>query len=379
MGFESGPSPEDMGLTPEDMEIPTHEVAVEAVPEVEPVSFDEDMEAMFGGETEDSRETYEALGEMSGEILQGLAERTEPLEESEVKLRLVEMAEDEGVDPSEIAMDEGENPFEGTSINPDAVEVQALESFESVKAELRNAIENVGVELAEGNVDGARDIVANLAAQLETAGKDSMTPEAQAAYDGIKENLDAVINEKDPEAKSRLFKFTAGAMDFIPVAGPAKMLAEAGAGKTLGGEELNGWKRALHGLEGVVFLAIDLTGFGAVATKLAKAGKGGMKAGKLLTRTAAFIRATTGSRKASKAVFKTGQFLIRNPRAGQAATKGLDWMVKARKMKMKDLPDMLNKPETAESAGADIIEIGNVNQRPGSELPPELEQEILAA
>ena len=377
MGIESGgPSPEEMGLSAEDMEIPAKQVEVEPLPEIEPVAFDAEMEAMFDGESESSRETFEVFSELSGEVARGLAEREKPLAESEVKLHLVEMAEEEGVDPEEVTLTNEENPFEGTSINPESVEVQALESFESVKGALRDAIENVGIELVEGNVDGARDIVANLTDQLETAGKESMTPEAQAAYDKIKDNLDAVINEKDPEAKSRLFKFTAGAMDFVPVAGPAKMLMEAGAGKTLGGEELNGWKRTLHGLEGGVFLAIDLTGFGAVATKLAKAGKGGMKAGKLLTRTAAFIRATTGSRKASKAVFKTGQFLIRNPKIGQLATKGLDWMTKARKARMAELPASLSASEISEEENEEISRIGNANERPGAEMPPEFEQEI---
>ncbi len=62
-------------------------------------------------------------------------------------------------------------------------------------------------------------------------------------------------------------------VDFIPVIGSAKMILESLRGKQYGTDkELSGKLRFIHGLSGALFLAADLTGIGAIASELGKAG-----------------------------------------------------------------------------------------------------------
>lgn len=65
--------------------------------------------------------------------------------------------------------------------------------------------------------------------------------------------------------------------DFVPVIGSAKMIIEGLKGKQYMTEkEITGIHRVLHTASGVVFLALDLTGVGAIASEV---GKGVIKVG----------------------------------------------------------------------------------------------------
>lgn len=65
--------------------------------------------------------------------------------------------------------------------------------------------------------------------------------------------------------------------DFVPVVGSIKMIMEGLKGEQYGTEkEIKGVERVVHTASGVVFLALDLTGIGAIASEL---GKGVLKIG----------------------------------------------------------------------------------------------------
>ncbi|MDI9354828.1 MAG: hypothetical protein QM532_01170 [Cyanobium sp. MAG06] len=71
--------------------------------------------------------------------------------------------------------------------------------------------------------------------------------------------------------------FGSEAVDFVPVVGSVKMIAEGLRGKQYGsGKEIKGVNRAIHAVAGAGFLVSDLTGIGAVASI---AGKGALKVG----------------------------------------------------------------------------------------------------
>lgn len=339
--------------------------------------YNQAFEAGPSGEPSEAAAAFEQAGSA---IVEGLEARTAPVTEDEITQAKLAIAVEAGVVlPKEADFADGENPLEGVVVDPKSVEAQTLAAVEGMKAEMQSAVKEVGEALAEGDTDKATNIAENLFSRMEKAGVETMPDELKEMYAGVKENLSAAIKEKNPEAKSKLFKFACGAADFIPVVGPAKMLLEAAAGKTLGGDKLSGWKRFLHGAEGAVFLAIDLTGYGAVATKLAKAGKSGAMAAKLLTRSAAFMRVLKVPRGVYKPVFNAGMFLLRHPRLGKLATRGLTSIMKGRKMRMvKELPGVL-RPKAGETAQPDDITpeaVANPTQRDGAELeatPPDYE------
>lgn len=298
-------------------------------------------------------------------LAQGLGERTEPISEAELATALQSVEGDTSAHPADVQWENQDNPFRETSIDPTSVEAQALKVMDGLKEELKTALAETGKALAEGDTDSAATIARTILSRCEAAGLEQMSPETQAWYEGIKKNLQAVFETDNPTAKSRLYKLACGAADFIPVVGPAKMLAEAAQGQTLGGDTLTGWKRFLHGAEGLTFLAIDLTGFGAVATKLAKAGKGGLMSAKLLTRTAALMRVLKVPRQAYMPVFRAGAFLLRHPRLAQLATRGIEGMAKGRKLRLtKELPETL---------------IANPTERDGMELDTPPDYELAAA
>lgn len=129
--------------------------------------------------------------------------------------------------------------------------------------------------------------------------------------------------EFDGSRKSKLVRLSSDAVDFIPVVGSAKMIAESVYGQTLAGEKLTKGQRALRFAEGSIFLALDLTGVGATAST-------GLKAGRLATRSAAMMRKVGMKPEVYRAVYKTGRFLIKNPEAGKIADKSLRYILNGR-------------------------------------------------
>lgn len=157
------------------------------------------------------------------------------------------------------------------------------------------------------------------------------------SHDTLQSFLSSALNvhqmQKDMEHAQKVELLSAGA-DVIPGVGPLKMLTEAGLGKKATGETIEGKQRLTHAAEGVGFLALDAVllagmltapataGGGAVvglgaegikATRLAEVGAKGLEAGRVITRFAALCRKTERLSGASKAIFKFGRFLERNP------------------------------------------------------------------
>jgi hypothetical protein len=65
--------------------------------------------------------------------------------------------------------------------------------------------------------------------------------------------------------------------DFVPIIGSVKMIIEGIRGKQYGTEkEINGMARALHTGAGTIFLGLDMTGVGIIASEI---GKGALKFG----------------------------------------------------------------------------------------------------
>ncbi len=329
--------------------------------------YDAAFEPQPNGEPGEATVVFDQTAEA---IADGLHERTTPISEGELNAAMAAEESEQGPLPNETKFSPDENPFAGTSIDPKAAEARVLEATAKMKQEMRQAINDAGEALANGDTNKAAAIARDTFSKMEQAGVKDLPPEAQAMYQEVKDNLSAAIAEKDPAAKSKLYKFACSAADFVPVVGPAKMLVEATVGRTLGGETLTGWKRFLHGAEGAVFLAVDMTGYGAVATKLAKAGKTGLMSAKLITRTAALMRVLKVPAKVYRPLFGTGQFLLRHPKLAAITTRGLMGIVRGRQLRLaKELPGVFSP----EDLTAD--ERANVTERPGMELvtPPEYE------
>lgn len=146
----------------------------------------------------------------------------------------------------------------------------------------------------------------------------------------------------DQSEKGRLYKLAMEAVDFVPVVGSAKMLGEGLAGKTMSGEKLTKSKRLWHTAQGAAFLALDLTGVGAAAAE-------GMKAGRVVTRSAALMRKTGMAREVYSSVYKTGKFLIDNPIAAKVADKAFEKAIAARKMSAASLVEKTKQALWTES------------------------------
>lgn len=89
--------------------------------------------------------------------------------------------------------------------------------------------------------------------------------------------LEAIHQESEMKKKEHRTSLTTNALDFLPVIGSAKMIAEGLRGKQFGTDkEIKGLGRLVHTASGVGFLALDMTGIGALASEL---GKGALKVG----------------------------------------------------------------------------------------------------
>jgi hypothetical protein len=75
----------------------------------------------------------------------------------------------------------------------------------------------------------------------------------------------------------RVTRIATNVTDFIPIVGSAKMILEGVRGRQYGTEQkIEGVGRIVHTVSGVVFLALDMTGVGAIASEF---GKGVIKVG----------------------------------------------------------------------------------------------------
>ncbi len=137
------------------------------------------------------------------------------------------------------------------------------------------------------------------------------------------QHYDRILSQtnRQPSAnkKEAIKKVAIEAVDFIPFVGSAKMLTEAARGKTFQGTQLTNKQRAIHALEGGVYLLLDSATLGTGGA----AAKGGLRASKLLTRNAALARKIGLSRRLYKPVYKAGRAIAKNERIEGALTRGL--------------------------------------------------------
>jgi hypothetical protein len=340
--------------------------------EGEPEGFDEQdlEERATAAFAEHGAEIFENTVRQFGEAM-----RDEPQPVAEEQVTAALMAEEAERGESLPKFSAAENPFAETTFRPDAANQAAVEMAEAVEAELKSALQETGELVQQGKFNEAADSVQAVVGRLEQAAQQPLPLETRQMLADVKANLASIRETDDPAAKSRLYRFACGAADFIPVVGPAKMAAEAAYGQTLGGEELSGWGRLLHGTEGVVFLAVDLTGFGAVATKMLKGGEVGIRLGpKLITRTAAFMRTVGVSKSVYRPLFDVGVFVAKHPAVAQAATKGLLGLAAARTARR-----VTELPNTLQSAGMAEAAVGEAAARPGRHLEAEAVEAAAAA
>lgn len=136
-------------------------------------------------------------------------------------------------------------------------------------------------------------------------------------YDQSKESSDSVIKT-----------VAITGLKLVPFAGPISDISEGVVGKDMYGNKLTGKERLYKTLEGSIFLAIDATGYGVIATE-------GVRASKLITRSAALLRKLKVSPRIYKSVYKTGVFIKKNKNLARLADVALD-SVRAAKFQRKD-------------------------------------------
>lgn len=96
-------------------------------------------------------------------------------------------------------------------------------------------------------------------------------------HEGIDKELDIIHVRSIQEKAKRVKRAVTNITDFVPVIGSIKMILEGLKGKQYGTEkEITGLGRFIHTTSGIVFLALDLTGVGAI---LSEVGKGVIKIG----------------------------------------------------------------------------------------------------
>ncbi|MBX4187424.1 MAG: hypothetical protein KW802_04225 [Candidatus Doudnabacteria bacterium] len=196
--------------------------------------------------------------------------------------------------------------------------------YEKFSPQVFEKVKEIGALLA---VDNAKDGEASFSSFLQDAkskAESYFSDRIDEHFKDSEKNQASARKETGLSKKEKFLKLAIDAIDFVPIVGSAKMVGEGLAGQTMSGEKLSRNKRMIKTAEGAVFLALDLTGIGMAATE-------GMKAGSLVTRSAALMRKLGMSREIYMPVFKTGQFLLRDSVAGKLADKSFDAIIQARK------------------------------------------------
>lgn len=176
----------------------------------------------------------------------------------------------------------------------------------------------------------------------------------------------------EPSAKMQLLST---GLDIIPFVGGAKMMAEGAIGKNLAGEELSAKKRMLYVAEGGMWLTVDAVAIGAGAVTAPAGGSGGIlvegaaialkapKAAKLLTRSAAVVRAAKGAGKGSRALYNVGRFFVEHPNLAKQADKIVARGVEARKAGLLAAPGQISDVREAQRNSAELIQAVNTERQ----------------
>lgn len=177
---------------------------------------------------------------------------------------------------------------------------------------------------------------------------------------------------KEPSAKMQLLST---GLDILPFVGGAKIMAEGAVGKNMVGENLSLKKRALYVGEGALWLTVDTVALGAGLVTAPAGGEGGIlvegaalalkapKAAKLVTRSAAVIRATKGAGKGSRAIYNVGRFLVEHPTIAKQADKVVARGVEARKAALLAAPGKISELRDNQRNSAELLQAVNTERQ----------------
>lgn len=180
------------------------------------------------------------------------------------------------------------------------------------------------------------------------------------------------VELKEPSAKMQLLST---GLDILPFVGGAKIMAEGAVGKNLVGEDLSLKKRALYVGEGALWLTVDAVAMGAGVVSAPAGGSGGVlvegaalalkapKAAKLVTRSAAVIRATKGAGKGSRAIYNVGRFLVEHPTIAKQADKVVARGVEARKAALLAAPGKISELRDNQRNSAELLQAVNMERQ----------------
>ena len=143
-------------------------------------------------------------------------------------------------------------------------------------------------DLEEGSLDRKFILVPSHSKNIEDKNKaDTLLKKISTPYRSQEEvpqkekntinQLDLIHLETLQLKAEKVKRIVTNVTDFVPIIGSIKMIMEGWNGKQYGTEkEVKGVGRVVHTASGVIFLALDLTGIGAIASEL---GKGALKVG----------------------------------------------------------------------------------------------------
>ncbi|HPH78885.1 MAG TPA: hypothetical protein PLH65_02270 [bacterium] len=203
---------------------------------------------------------------------------------------------------------------------------------------------NLGTSLSKcPDLSKARDLIQQSLAKKSTVWLEEQNRQINEKYEQIKQ-----AKASDSPVKMALVT----GLKLSPFAGPLSDISEGVVGQDLYGQKLTRGQQAYKIIEGSIFLAIDATGYGAIATE-------GVKAGKLITRSAALMRQLKVSPRLYKSIYSAGLFIKRNQHIARLADTMLSTVLVAKQSRqaqgLEDLKPLLGVVDSDHTS----IEIAN--------------------
>lgn len=253
--------------------------------------------------------------------------------------------------------------------NPDKEVADRAEFVLAIKKDIDKLVDDASNDVIAGNLEAAQEKVVKFLkdkkAYLESLSLNGEDIEAALAQMDVLIQLDLTMVQADEKTRSKILMLLSAGIDLIPLVGGAKMMTEAGLGKTLDGEDLGGMRRVLHFGEGAFWELVDVAslallaagGSGAVtegaavavkgarvaevAARGAHAAEGAAKAGRfsegLLRGGALFGKYSVPG---AKTMVRAGKFLEENEKVARVIDEAYDIQKAARKaQEVKDIKD----------------------------------------
>ncbi len=195
--------------------------------------------------------------------------------------------------------------------NPDEEVSGRAEFVLAIKKDIDALVDEVNKDVMAGNLDVAEEKVKAFLKDkreyLESLPLEGADVDAALAQMDFLIQLDLTMVQADEKTRSALIMLLSAGIDIIPLVGGAKMMTEAGFGKTLDGRELEGMKRVLHFGEGAFWEVVDVAslallaagGSGVVTEGAAVAAKGA-KGARAVGTVAKTARAAEGAAKTTR-------------------------------------------------------------------------------